>query len=508
MDEGHGGGLGAPGAPGPEIGGRATVVGRDDYGGLLADAATGEPLRDPRGRVLRTPEQARAACAEQADRERARRARRIRQARRHDPSLPPVGPLPPPRFAHEAAGDPAAELVARGNRLTLEIAEACAPELAEIVDEHLTRVALRTGMAVAEVRRYAMVGMMLARLPRTAALARERGHLTLGVLHAIAAVTCTAREECLPVIDELLAEYLTPGVDRQPVPAARTVRAMVRRLVERTTVHDAPAPPRPAEALHCFDDDSDGMRVLGVVLRPERGYEAERIIDAAAAKEGCSRTEALMRLLRGRAEVRVTVNLYRGVDAGAWDPERGWLTRIATRSWLDRADHLRTVVDSRSTARLATAAQRALVMGRDGGCRFPGCDMPAAACEIDHVRPWPEGPTDTANLQCLCPRHHHLKTMKLWNPEITDLGAVVWSAHDGDTAVTLPRGPLAGMGRITWGRRLSRLAETRRRANRADLAARMPGHEAAARREHAVRGHGPPAAPDPPPPGPDEVLPF
>ena len=47
-----------------------------------------------------------------------------------------------------------------------------------------------------------------------------------------------------------------------------------------------------------------------------------------------------------------------------------------------------------------------LVRLRDGRCRFPGCSVAARFCDLDHVQPWPAGPTSAANLMCLCRRHH------------------------------------------------------------------------------------------------------
>ncbi|EFD13763.1 LOW QUALITY PROTEIN: conserved hypothetical protein, partial [Mycobacterium tuberculosis T46] len=47
---------------------------------------------------------------------------------------------------------------------------------------------------------------------------------------------------------------------------------------------------------------------------------------------------------------------------------------------------------------------------RDLTCRFPGCDVPAEFCDIDHSAPWPLGPTHPSNLKCACRKHHLLKT--------------------------------------------------------------------------------------------------
>lgn len=51
---------------------------------------------------------------------------------------------------------------------------------------------------------------------------------------------------------------------------------------------------------------------------------------------------------------------------------------------------------------------RALVEHRDGGCRVPGCDR-TQWLHVHHIVHWQDGgPTDTANLCCLCPAHHRL----------------------------------------------------------------------------------------------------
>ncbi len=59
------------------------------------------------------------------------------------------------------------------------------------------------------------------------------------------------------------------------------------------------------------------------------------------------------------------------------------------------------------TSRVVTAAQRAALVVRDGGCVVAGCDRPPAWCEAHHLRHWLHGgPTDLANLALLCRAHH------------------------------------------------------------------------------------------------------
>lgn len=51
---------------------------------------------------------------------------------------------------------------------------------------------------------------------------------------------------------------------------------------------------------------------------------------------------------------------------------------------------------------------RAALVVRDGGCRYPFCDRPAAWTEGHHIEHWSKGgPTSLSNLILLCSRHHH-----------------------------------------------------------------------------------------------------
>jgi HNH endonuclease/Domain of unknown function (DUF222) len=58
-------------------------------------------------------------------------------------------------------------------------------------------------------------------------------------------------------------------------------------------------------------------------------------------------------------------------------------------------------------SRVVTAAQRAALIVRDGGCVVAGCDRPPAWCEAHHLVHWLHGgPTDLDNLALVCRAHH------------------------------------------------------------------------------------------------------
>lgn len=76
---------------------------------------------------------------------------------------------------------------------------------------------------------------------------------------------------------------------------------------------------------------------------------------------------------------------------------------------------------------------------RDMTCRFPGCDVPATRCDLDHTVPYRDGgPTHASNIKCYCRTHHLLKTFWGWrDKQLTD-GTVILVAPNGHTYVTTP----------------------------------------------------------------------
>jgi len=87
----------------------------------------------------------------------------------------------------------------------------------------------------------------------------------------------------------------------------------------------------------------------------------------------------------------------------------------------------------RPSARLAR-----LVRARDRRCRFPGCTVAAVFCDLDHVRPWPAGPTDDTNLVCLCRRHHRVKQRPGWHAVLAPDATLTWTDPTGRVRTTHP----------------------------------------------------------------------
>ena len=63
---------------------------------------------------------------------------------------------------------------------------------------------------------------------------------------------------------------------------------------------------------------------------------------------------------------------------------------------------------------------------RDLTCRWPGCDRPAADCDLDHTVPYAHGgPTHASNLKCYCRTHHLVKTFWGWRDQQLPDGTVI-----------------------------------------------------------------------------------
>jgi hypothetical protein len=80
------------------------------------------------------------------------------------------------------------------------------------------------------------------------------------------------------------------------------------------------------------------------------------------------------------------------------------------------------------------------VRARDRRCRFPGCRrrVPRGG-ELDHDRPYPDGPTSAENLTGFCTRHHRGKHQAPgWRHALLPDGTLTVSTPTGLTAVTTP----------------------------------------------------------------------
>jgi len=168
-------------------------------------------------------------------------------------------------------------------------------------------------------------------------------------------------------------------------------------------------------------DGANAARDYGLLARladPET-LEARRLRDAAAAAATGVAAAGLEDVLA--AAIRLLSGP--GGAAGALRRQAGGLAGSPVSLPLDIA----TAFDS------VPAHLRRAVRRRDRHCRFPGCDMPAAACEVHHIV-WRKngGRHALTNLVLLCRFHHHVAIHRQgW----------VFALHaDGSTTAVSPDG--------------------------------------------------------------------
>ncbi|ACQ78413.1 HNH endonuclease [Beutenbergia cavernae DSM 12333] len=209
------------------------------------------------------------------------------------------------------------------------------------------------------------------------------------------------------------------------------------------------------------DDGSDGGRRSGECAAPVTAggiAETDHIGEARPAPHTASTAGGcglpVMRLGRpGRARPAIQVVVaattllglddHPGVLTGYGAIDAATARRIAL---ADEPPWQRLLTDpvtgtlleiSPSSYRIPDALARH-VRARDRQCAVPGCTTPSDRCDLDHVIPFPLGPTTADNLAPLCRRHHLLKTHGGYALSREPDGAYRWSTPFGNENAAPP----------------------------------------------------------------------
>ena len=450
---------------------------------------------------------------------------------------------PPPRKRWVTERDEPATNIARARNIAeLELSIAVAPAGNADVDSHVAAIGTRIGAGKRRSVGYCDVGVMLRRMPKVCEFCRS-GALPHERLRTIAGAIVAVTDDNIGEVERKFLEYLTPNKDFQALPGPFVFARELRRIVEKiepisTPPDDDETKPITGESYSVDNEYPSEYGELYAILRKDRLAEFDATVRAIRdakinAGQDCSLADALMAMCRGDfAGAKVSMNIYVDGDADesslqVWLDGAGWLSNLVSKEWLARAHEVRLSSDSQTGGYVPTDAQKARVRGRDGGCRFPGCDVPAHRCQIDHVINYdPDdsirgapgmvigkgsggdsgggtafiagdgennlGVTATWNLQCLCQHHHNLKTSKHWRAVMHDDGSVTWVDHTGAAfATTVPHGPIAHVKRQTFDQRATRVASTIHRDNEEKLRAQADAAEVLRRAEidAALRTH-------------------
>ena len=109
-------------------------------------------------------------------------------------------------------------------------------------------------------------------------------------------------------------------------------------------------------------------------------------------------------------------------------------------------DAVTQTIDLGRTTREWSPALRKVIHGRDGGCRYPGCKVPARATQIHHCVYWRNGGETCAdNGLLLCRWHHHCVHARGYTVKLLPEGTAEWTLPSGKTLESRPRGPTAAL---------------------------------------------------------------
>ncbi|MGP6173552.1 HNH endonuclease signature motif containing protein [Corynebacterium sp. A21] len=322
----------------------------------------------------------------------------------------------------------------------------------------------------------------LDQLPRLRALIETYFHVDMARLRSIdlqltgIPVVLRTDQDFWECLDERLSDLLTPAKPNELLPVSGTITKAIKSVIKALTPE--PAEPESAEdsedseAEHPAEDSptapepppendftssfrstpqTDGSVMFEIRTDQGTATKIEEAVRARASSQAINFTQAFIEIFLMSVTVAITLNLYKAKDlpdAPGFLQPFGTLDPRETEAMAAAAKLIRDA-DAAGTLRVnsyqATAALRAAVEGRDGVCRWPGCNRPASRSQLDHRINYRDGgPTSADNLLSLCQTHHNRKTDEqvhyLLDPYTGD---VYWLFSEGTWTVNRAEGPLA-----------------------------------------------------------------
>lgn len=339
------------------------------------------------------------------------------------------------------------------------------------LDMEVTRLVSALGWKPGRVREGILAYYTLRNLPKLAALQEQTRRLDLDRVQAISQVIILLydlpEEDIFEELDDLLVTMFTPKKDGQELPSPRAIK---RRLNERVRKIDASLAPDKQEKKKRKEekDQRDGTCHVDLVGLDQRDSQMSisgnnllmglinMSVETTAKMQNLSKGDAVKKLLLGEVSPAANITLHvfapKGDPSSYYIPKIGWTDAEGTEE-VKRflAEHKHRIIDlddaaeAQTDAYVPTEAMRAYVRARDGFCIFPGCEVEAERCQLDHRIPFDDGGNTTpSNLFCLCQKHHNVKTDRrayyVVDPETAD---IVWLFEDGTYQLTQPEGIMA-----------------------------------------------------------------
>jgi hypothetical protein len=149
---------------------------------------------------------------------------------------------------------------------------------------------------------------------------------------------------------------------------------------------------------------------------------------------------------RGVVDIRVELTTLLGLDrkcvelAGFGPLVDDVVSRLdVSDRWQMTVTHSGQVIDSVLTRRRPADGIRRRVEARDQTCVFPGCRMPATACDLDHRQPYSEGGlTYPDQMVALCRHDHVVRHRAGWTHRPEPGGGHTWVSPLGNTYTRPP----------------------------------------------------------------------
>ncbi len=255
-----------------------------------------------------------------------------------------------------------------------------------------------------------------------------------------------ARERVEQHLVGLGAEFGPYGLSRLVNRAVEVVAPDVGEDADRRAVERLEAEQRRTRHVTWWHDPEDGSVQLKAKLPAVAGQKLIGLLRVLTASARKSAALAGMELSKGQANADALVLLAEhysgcaGTERAAGERARILVTipyetligRLGTATLVDSSQtitarqarllacdagilpmvmgaHDPVPLDVGRRRRLFTGALRDVILARDQGCAFPGCDRPPADCDIHHVVPWHQGgSTSYDNGVTVCSFHHHL----------------------------------------------------------------------------------------------------
>ena len=167
---------------------------------------------------------------------------------------------------------------------------------------------------------------------------------------------------------------------------------------------------------------------------PSLAVPARATLRALALAELCRRAGAVDVQASKPPRPEVTLVVHASAPQVAADEDGVWLADGTSRTLVCDADLFPLVIDSLGIPldlgrriRVAPRTLRRVLAARDGGCVFPGCDVPARWCDYHHLDAFAAGgDTTVTNLAGLCRHHHRITHRPGWSMHASPDGWYWW----------------------------------------------------------------------------------